>query len=195
MLDEALDHLPPAALAKLAARYLNIEQLRPDSPGFENLLAEVRAFDTASRAGKYYQSFNVNSKNYMDKSMGTRAFIVDCNRLLERCVEQATSGDPIEIRTAIELILGLLRHIDECHDDVIFFADEGGSWQVDVDWKAVLPALFQCLSRTVEPDEYSRHIIEVVDEFDKYRRKDHLAKALRLGTVAQRKALRERLSE
>ena len=183
MLDEAIDLLPPAKLAKLVSRYLDVKQLHPDASGKKNLLAEVRAFDTASHAGKYYESFNVNSKNFMDKSTGTRAFIADCNRLLARCVAQAPKSD------AIEIILGVIRHIDECHDDVIFFADEGGSWQVGVDWEKVLPAWFTCLSRTTEPDEYARRVIEVVDEFDKHDRGMHLAAARRIGTPSQRKAL------
>lgn len=190
MLDEAIDILPPAKLVKLVSRYLDVKQLRPDAVGKTNLLAEVRAFDTASRAGKYYESFNVNSKNVMDKSTGTRAFIADCNRLLDRCVTQAPKGDAAEIREAIELVLGLLHYIDECNDDVIFFADEAGSWQVGVDWAKVLPAWISCLSRTSEPDEYARRVLEVVDEFDKHDRGKHLATARRLGTAAQRKALR-----
>jgi hypothetical protein len=167
-----------------------VKQLRPDAVGKKSLLADVRAFETASRAGKYYESFNVNSKNFMDKSTGTRAFIADCDRLLDRCVTQAPKGDAAEIREAIELVLGLLRSIDECNDDIIFFADEAGSWQVGVDWAKVLPAWILCLSRTSEPDEYARSVLECVDEFDKHDRVKHLAAARRLGTAAQRKALR-----
>lgn len=144
MLDEAIDLLPPAKLAKLVGRYLDVKQLRPDALEKKNLPAEVRAFHTASRAGKYHESFDVDSKNFMEKSKGTRAFIADCNRLLDRCVNQAPKGDAAEIREAIELILDLLRHIDECHDDVTFLADEAGSWQVGVDWAMVLSALFVC---------------------------------------------------
>jgi hypothetical protein len=117
MLDDAIDLLPPVKVAKLVSKYLDAKQLRPDAPE-KNLLAEVRAFDTASRAGKYYESFNVNSKNCTDKSMGTRAFIADCNRLLDRCVAQASKGDAADVREAIEIVLGVLRHVDECHDDV-----------------------------------------------------------------------------
>jgi hypothetical protein len=190
MLDDAIDLLPPTKLVKLVSGYLDVKLLRPDAPGKKNLLADVRAFDAASRAGKYYESFNVNSKNFMDKSTGTRAFIADCNRLLDRCVSQAPKGDVAVIREAIEIILGLLRYIDECNDDVIFFADEAGSWQVGVDWAKVLPALFVCLSRTTAADEYARRVLEVVDEFDKHDRGKHLASARRLGTAAQRKALR-----
>ena len=189
MLDDAIDLLPPAKLAKLVSRYLDVKQLRPDAPGKRHLLTEVRAFDTASRAGKYYESFNVNWKNSMDKSRGTRAFIADCNRLLERCVTQAPKGNAGETCEAIEMVLGLLRYIDEGHDDVIFFADEGVSWQVGVDWAKVLPAWFACLSRTTEPDEYARRVVEVVDEFDKHDRAQQLSAARRLGTPSQGKAL------
>lgn len=192
MLDDAIDLLPPAKLMKLVSSYLDVRQLRPDAPGKKNLLADARAFDAASRAGKYYESFNVNSKNFMDKSTGTRAFIADCNRLLDRCVTQAPKGNAAEIREAIEIILGLLRYIDECNDDVIFFADEAGSWQVGVDWAKVLPALFSCLSRTMEPEEYARRVVEVVDEFDKHDRGKHFAAARRFASASQRKALREK---
>ena len=190
LLDEAIELLPLAKLAKLVSRYLDVKQLLPDAPGTKHLLAEVRAFDTTSRAGTYHESFDVNSKNYMDRSKGTRAFIVDCNRLLDRCVTEAAKGDALEVCKAIELILGLLRYIDEGHDDVIFFADEAGSWQVGVDWPKVLPALFLCLSKTTEPDEYARRVVDVVAEFDKHDREKHLSTARRLGTAPQRSALR-----
>lgn len=190
MLDDAIDLLPPAKLVKLVGSYLDLKQLLPDAPGKKNLLADVRAFDTASRAGKYYESFNVNSKNFMEKSTGTRAFIADCNRLLDRCVTQAPKGDAAEIREAIEIILGLLRYIADCNDDVIFFADEAGSWQVGVDWPKVLPALFSCLSRTTEPGEFARRVVEAVDEFDRHNRWKHMTAARRVSTAAQRKALR-----
>ena len=190
MLDDALDLLPEAQLAKLAARHLDVKLLRPDAAGKHDLLAEVRTFADASRGGEYYESFNVNSKNFMDTSAGTRTFIADCNRLLARCVAQAPKANAVAVREAIELILDLLRHIDEGHDDVVFFADEGGAWQVGVDWATVLPAWLGCLSRTTEPDEYARRVVEVVDEFDKYDRRKHLAAARRLATASQRKALR-----
>ena len=39
---------------------------------------------------------------------------------------------------------------------MVFFADEGGSWQVGVDWKSVLPADFRCLAETAGPEEFAR---------------------------------------
>ena len=56
----------------------------------------------------------------------------------------------------MDILLGLLNHMDQGHDDIIFFADEGGSWQVGVDWPKVLPVWFKVLSVTAEPEEWDR---------------------------------------
>jgi hypothetical protein len=55
----------------------------------------------------------------MEKSQGTEAFIAEFNRLLGRCVRAAAAGPRPPVREAFELLFGLLRHIDEGHDDMI----------------------------------------------------------------------------
>ncbi|HXN31268.1 MAG TPA: hypothetical protein VN894_05375, partial [Polyangiaceae bacterium] len=130
MLDEAIDLLPPDKLAKLVGQYIELERLRPDagaSATQRSLLEEVKAFDIASRAKKYFVSFHVNSKNCMESPTGTRAFIAECRRQLHRCIAHASKGAAAETREAFDTIFALLRHIDEGNDDVVFFADEGGS--------------------------------------------------------------------
>ena len=125
MLDDAIDLLPPAKLSKIAKKYLDLKNLRPDieTKTKANLLAAVKAFDKASRASEYYESFMVNPKNCMEQSTGTTAWIAVYRRLLDRCVAEETKGSPAEVRAAFEILLGLLEYIDECDDDVIFFAD------------------------------------------------------------------------
>jgi hypothetical protein len=189
MLDEALDLLPDGKLAKLVGQYVDLKRLRPDGPGKDDLFGEVTEFERASRAREFYESFNVDSKNFTEKSNGTRSWIAECRRLLDRLVARSKKGDRGRVRTALETIFGLLRHIDEGCDDVIFFADEGGSWQVGVEWKTVFGAYFACLSRTAEPEEYARRVVTIIDEFEKPDRDKHLAVARRVATPAQRKAL------
>ncbi len=140
MLDDAITLLPQTKLRRLIKQYLNPAELRPDGARKENLLADVKAFQKASLTGKYYQAFAVNSKNYTEKSSGTLAWIADCRRVLERCVAQSKKEDPATVCQAFEIIFSLLSKIDECTDDILFFADEGGSWQVGVDWENVLPS-------------------------------------------------------
>ncbi len=101
MLDEAIDLLPEAKLAKIARRYIDPARLQPDGSAKRGLLAEVKAFEQASLRGEYYEGFNVNSKNFMDKSRGTRAWISECHRLLDRCVGRAkTHAPPGDVRAA-----------------------------------------------------------------------------------------------
>ena len=81
MLEDAITLLPQTKLRKLVTQYLNPAELRPYGGRKENLLADVKAFQKARLAGKYYQAFAVNSKNYTEKSSGTLAWIADCRRL------------------------------------------------------------------------------------------------------------------
>lgn len=192
MLDEAIDLLPSNKLVNLVGQYIRLDRLRPD-PGAHatkpSLLEEVRAFDAASRAGKYYVSFNVNSKNCMETSSGTRAFIAECRRQLDRCVAQATRGASADTREAFDTIFALLRHIDEGQDDVVFFADEGGSWQVGVDWKKVFPTWFRCLSRSANAEDFASAVVATVDAFEEHQRETYFAAARQVASAPQRGAL------
>lgn len=87
------------------------------------------------------------------------------------------------------MLFELLHELDECNDNIIFFADEAGSWQVGVDWDKVLPIWFKCLSKTTEPNEFAKESLRVIDAFVDYDRNKFLAIAHKKATVAQRKAL------
>lgn len=191
MLDDAIDLLPPTKLHQLVRKYLDVDSLRPDgkSGAKANLLAAVKAFDQASRAGEYYESFMVNSRNYMEKSTGTTAWIAEFRRLLDRCVAEHGNLQSAESREAFDVLFGLLDHIDECHDDVIFFADEGGAWQVGVDWARVLPSWFRALSATAAPSEYAERITTLLRRHYAYGSEKMLALARKIATAEQREAL------
>jgi len=191
MLDDTIDLLPPSKLRKIAKKYIDLKLLRPDAGRMaqESLLEEVKRFEKASLTGDYYESFYVNSKNFMEKSPGTSAWIAAYLRHLNRCVTDASKGDPTEVRKAMDILFGLLDHIDRCHDDVIFFADEGGSWQVGVDWDRVLPAWFKVLSTTTGPAEFAGRITAVLSRHYHYGRDKMLPIARRMATPEQRKAL------
>ena len=191
MLDDAIDLLPPAKLRKIAKKYIELNRLRPDAKSATNpsLLEDVRRFETTSLAGKYYESFFVNSKNYTQQTAGTIAWIAEFHRLLDRCVIDAKKCNPAEVRQALDLLFGLLDHIDKCLDDVIFFADEGDSWQVGVDWPKVLPVWFKVLSATAEPDEYAQRVVAFLSRHYSYGRDKMLVIARRTGSPDQRKAL------
>ena len=193
MLDDAIGLLPMAKLHKIAKKYIDLKRLRPDAEKATrpNLLSDVNRFEKVSLAGEYYESFDVNSRNCTQQSTGTSAWIADYLRLLDRCVINAKQSNPAEAREAMDILFGLLNHIDEGHDDVIFFADEGGSWQVGVDWAKVLPVWFKVLSATAAPEEYAGQITALISRHYRYGRDKMLAIARRIATPDQRKALAE----
>ena len=93
------------------------------------------------------------------------------------------------MRDAVDILLGLLNNPDEGHGDVIFFADEGDSWQVGVDWAKVLPVWFKVLSAEAAPEENAARITALLSRHYRYGRDKMLAIARRTATTQQRKAL------
>ena len=191
MLDVAIDLLSEAQLFQLAKQHLDPSTLGPDGHEQGNLLADVRAFEKATLGGAYYQDFRVNSQNCMETSRGTQAWGSECRRLLVRCVAQAEKGDSADSRQGFDILFGLLDHVDDCPDDVIFFADEGGSWQVGVDWEQVLPAWMKVLSATAAPEEYAQRIAWVLNHHHSYGSQKMLVLARRTATPEQRRAFPE----
>lgn len=190
MLDVAIELIPQAKLRKLIAGYLNPAELYADGERKEDLLAAVQAFEKASLAGKYYQAFAVNSKNFMDTSNGTLAWMADCHRLLDRCITQAKRKEGLAtVCRAFEIIFSLLDWIDAGDDDILFFADEGGSWALGIDWEKVLPAWFRILSATADPGEYAQRVDAILKKHYEYGRGKMLSVARRIATPARRQVL------
>ncbi len=108
-------------------------------------------------------------------SPGTDAFIAEFDRHVVRCLREAHTGARPEVREAFELLFGLLRHIDLCLDDVLFFADEGGAWNVQVNWRAALPVYFRCLAETATAEEFARTVDQTIGDFANHDRSHHLS--------------------
>ncbi len=153
------------------------------------LLADVKAFEKASLAGEYCEAFDVNWKNSMETSAGTAGWIAQCRRLLDRCVDLAKNSDPAEIRQAFDIIFGLLDRIDDCREDIIFFADEAGSWQVGVQWEEVLPPWFKAVSATVASNEYARRVVGLLKRHNKEVNDEMFTVACRVATPEQRQLI------
>ncbi|HKZ20351.1 MAG TPA: hypothetical protein VJQ57_09590 [Acidimicrobiia bacterium] len=183
----AADLVPKAKLQALVGDMIRIETRESRA---SRLLDEVRRFHAAALRGEYYESFDVNSKNYTQHSHGTDAFIAEFDHILRKTIRASEKTPRARWREAFELLFGLLRHIDECHDDVIFFADEAGSWQVGVDWRTALPVYFRCLAEGASSEEFAREVDRAISDFDEPGRIRHMATARRAAGEEQRAALR-----
>lgn len=185
LLERALALIPSDQWPRLLDGCSHLPQAAPEI----SLLDETRKFVRASKRRDYFDDFEVNSRNWRDVSAGTRNWLRTCERLLTRCAKETKKEISAETLEAFELLFSLLRYIDDGHDDMIFFADEGGSWQVGVDWVKTLPAYFACLAAYSEPDDYARKADKVIRELDDYHREKLLRSAKRAGTAPQKKAL------
>ncbi len=59
LLDDALDLIPKTKLEALVEDYVDLDKIRPTSPGKGQLLAEVKRFEMSSLDGNYFESFRV----------------------------------------------------------------------------------------------------------------------------------------
>ena len=188
--ERAIEITPRAKLRQLVGDMVRLDDLLEGKRGAAPLLDEVRKFHEASLRGEYYDSFDVNSKNFMEKSEGTEAFIAEFDRLAGKCVRAAEKGPRPPVREAFDLLFALLRRIDEDPDSVVFFADEAGSWQVSVDWRETLPAYFRCLADGAAGEDFAREVDRAIIDFADYERPRHLAAARRVANAEQKAALR-----
>lgn len=194
LLDRAIELLPASKLATLVDGYASPDTLKGDGASKETLLSQVRDFHASALRGDHYDAFAVNSRNYTSKSRGTQRFIADFHRHLDACIaasrKQATRQHAKE---SFELLFDLLRQIDECRIDIVFFADEAGAWQVNVRWPKVLPAYARCLSAAADPEEFATGIARVMETLSPWERDTTLPLVRKSATKQQNAALQRRL--
>ena len=85
----AIELLPDAALPTLLGDVVQIEHGLQATAQTPSLLEEARGFSATSMSGKFYDGFDVNSRNCTQQSRGTDAFIAEFDRLPGRCVREA----------------------------------------------------------------------------------------------------------
>lgn len=190
MLDDAIERLSPEDLEQVVRPFLDLELLRPSGAklGSAELIDQVRAFANESNAGDSYESFDVTSRNCTKLSRGTLAWIATCCRLFDQCVVSVGRGDASEVLAAMNVLFGLVESIDE-RDDVLFFADEGGSWLVGIDWKQVLPAWIHLLTARSGAVEFAAAVVDRHGRLPSHARVGFLALAESMATPAQAAAL------
>ena len=188
-LDRAIDMLPDDAFPDLIADYVRLKDVLGDENAKPDLLHAIREFHRDSMAGRYYQAFAVNSRNYREKSRGTETFIAEHARLVEACLRVEQAGEFATACEGLSLLIDLMREIDRFERDIVFFADEAGSWQVGVLWDRVLPAWFRSLSATTEPHDWAESVVDALNDFGGYETAKILDIAREIATPEQRKAL------
>ena len=156
LLDDAISLLSEAQLRQLLAPYANPDQFIVQEAQQKDLLTEVLAFQKSSLAGEYYEEPPIAVRKWSENSGATLCWIADFRRLLGRCAAETSSASGTDVSRAFEILFGLLDRLDDGTGGGIFFAEEGGSWMVGVDWKKVLPVWFRVLAATAASAEFAR---------------------------------------
>jgi len=191
--ERAAELVPPAELERLLGDFVDVDALATATAA-PSLLDEVVGFHARSLAGEHYEDFAVNVGAGAEQSKGTDAFMAEFDRLLAKCIRESETGSRPLVLQAFELPFALLRHIDACHDDAIFFADEGGSWQIGVNWRTALPAYFRCLAETVSSEQFAQAVDQAIADCAGHDRAHYLAEVSRFTPPAQQEALRALLA-
>jgi hypothetical protein len=185
----AVEMVPQSALPLLVEDMLEAPLNLESTPAAPSLLEEVRSFHAQSMAGAFYEDFDVNSHTCGDQSNGTDAFIAEFDRLASRCVRDAGAEPGQTVAQAFEVLFSLLRYIEECNDDVLFFADEGGAWSVGVNWSKVLPAYFLCVARFASAEDFAQRVFRIVVDFVGFDQQRYWAQASSVASEEQRTSL------
>jgi len=186
---DLIEAIPKTRRAKVLERHLPLDQIRRGSRRTASVLQEVRDFHEQAVAAEFFESFMVNSKNYMQVSKGTRRFIAEFNRLGSAAATMARAGSHAEACEAFELLLDLHRRVDDV-EDIIFFAAAHGAWQIEFPWRDHLPGWFASLAVTVEPEAYAQSVLSIIATVGTYKAEEMLTAARKAATPAQRRRLR-----
>lgn len=185
LLSRGVKYLPVSALEAVFGQHAHPHQVGDvEEPETTALLEQVRDFVESALRGDFYQDFFVNSRNSTDKAAKTQEFGARLDLIFDRLIAEANRTVATEICTAYELLLTLLREIDKFDRDIVFFADEGGTWQLSIDWKRVLPPYFRCLAEIHDWQEFECRALAAIDEFVDSWGKDEL-KAMVAKEVAR----------
>jgi hypothetical protein len=162
----ALRFVPPVNFEVIFGDHAHPDEIGDAVPVERTALPDaVREFVEAARRSEFYEEFVVSSHNCTETSRGTQAFQAQLDLLFDRCMEEASGSDAGDVVEAYDLLFELLREIDRFdRDDIVFFADEGGVWPFNINWKRVLPPFLRSLASVLPRADFERRAQAVIEE-------------------------------
>ena len=125
------------------------------------LLEEVEQFRRDSLAGKYYQFFMINSKNWTHIPDKTDEWFERLGDLLKDSSKLTGQGDHAEAVACFDRLNALIEAM-ESGDKEIVFAEELGSWMIPVREEVWVADYLTSLATTTTPDEFAAKAIPLI---------------------------------
>ena len=139
-----------------------VEKSPPSAVDGGSLLAEIEQFAKSSRAGHYYASFNINSKNYMHVPRETKQWFEEMGDYLQDSCQLTAQGDYQYAVACFALLYKLLALVWDGEE--IVFGDEIGSWMLPGDEKQHNAAYLTALVATAEPEAFANIVAPLVQQ-------------------------------
>ena len=158
ILDRAFDEMPPKTQRAVFLEL--IQTSRPAKPDGRSLLEDVEEFHSDSLARRYYEPFDINSKNFSHIPEGTDEWCDRVADLLKQTMQLTSQGDHGWAVKCFDVLIDLIGHMEEGEE--IVFADEMGSWMIPIDDKDWIAAYMISLSATAAPAEFAAKAIPVI---------------------------------
>jgi len=128
----------------------------------KKLLKKVKQFHRDSLAGKYYASFDMNSKNFTHIPEETDEWFEALSDLLENSARLSKQG---EHSLAVQCFMPLYELIEAVDSGCeIVFADELGSWMIPGDQKKFVNAYLRSLAQVSTPEEFTKAAVSLIRE-------------------------------
>ena len=161
MQSEGMDFTELQRLAPQRAAFLAlIQKSRPAKPDGPSLLEDLEDFHRESLEGRYYEPFDINSKNFTNIPEGTDEWYDRIADLLKQATQLSSQGDHDWAVKRFYLRFDLIEKME--YGEEIVFADEMGSWMIPIDDKNWIPAYMTSLAATAKPGEFAAKALPVI---------------------------------
>jgi hypothetical protein len=186
LLRNAYDFLSPDDRNTLFGQY--IEEMPPAQVDGEVLLTDIEHFAAMSRDGFYYESFMINSKNFMDVPEETEEWFEKLGDFLQDSCQLTAQEEYLPAVACFGLLYELIDEMES--GDEIVFGDQIDSWMIPGDEKQYLRAYITAVAQTTTPDEFAAIVVPLAQR-DSYQSLsgEVYATACHLADVAQKEKL------
>ena len=135
--------------------------LPPSCVNGKKLFKQIEIFQKDSLDKRYYESFNVNSKNWIHVPEKTGGWFDRLSSFLEQSTRLSKQGEHAAAAECFQILYQLIDAIDD-GDCEIVFADELGSWMIPGDERKFAEAYLLSLARTGSPEDFAKTAFSLI---------------------------------
>lgn len=161
LVEAALSRLSAEDRAELLAAFTPAKKSKParakrSSPLPSSFREEVQTFVDKSLAGAYWEiTGRKNEHGFYETPQATKTWCRKAEQLCASALQLARDGEDEAVAFGLELLLDMMGK-SEGDREIVWAEEWGVSWNVNADFKRLLRAFFEALSRISSPEDFAR---------------------------------------